>query len=206
MTRSLKRLTFAAPLIAAVVAVAIAAGATAARPIPGKAITARGLGSLRLGMTERSAHRLLRKFGMRTRVKLREVNVRPGVRYLEYEYRTGGFSTAYIVGFQGQQGRERVVMASTYLRQHRTKQGIRVAVVATRLYRAYGPRLRCRQLFQGGGAGHFIGNACALGPASGRQIIFIVPANPVVSGQLPPPPDRVSRIMVRERGLVVSIA
>jgi hypothetical protein len=134
------------------------------------------------------------------RILLRDVPIRPGTRYTEYEYRSPPFYVEYVVGYQA----GRLVMVTTHLRRHRTRDGIGVGTTLPKLQRTYRRALECRELFQGG-TGPFYGRACVLGSQARSHVVFIVPSNPIVSGRPPPPVERVSRVMVRSPGLVVSI-
>ena len=115
-------------LLVAVAMTAVAAGASAA-PEANQAITlGRGIGKIRVGMTE---------------TRLREVVGRPrviydrrtsfGSRSMTYEYGQAD----YAVRLHGRPGRLRVVGVSTTLRRERTREGIGVGSLERTVLRTY---------------------------------------------------------------------
>lgn len=160
------RLAAAALTLVALGAPARAAGASA--PL----ITPNGIGALRLGQGERTAGAVLRRAGLRP-YPSRRVTIRPGVEYVEREYRRTPADVHYVVGFQGARGARRVVFVGTFLERLRTPEGARVGISERRLRGIYGDRLQCRPFAASGTA--FIGRTCRLGDARRRHLVFLFP-------------------------------
>ena len=174
------------------------AASGARRPFPGKVITPGGIGQLRLGMSAKTAQRLLRRVA--TPYPVREVSLRPGVKYVEFEYRRDPYAADYIAGFLGRPGQRRLVMIGTFRKRERTREGIRVGATGRTVRRAYGGRLNCELL---GRQGH----ACTLGTSARRNITLVLGGTVIVMGNedVSDTVPNVTRILVRERGLRVSI-
>ena len=172
----------------------IATAASGARqPFPGRLIALDGIGQLRLGMSASAAQRVLQRVA--TPYPKRDIAVRPGVDYVELEYRRDVFAVDYVAGFLGPPGKRRLVMIGTLTARERTREGIRVGATYAQLVRTYRARLSCRVISRA--------QACTLGSSSTRHLVFVVNST-VELPHNPSTPRRVRKILVRERGLRVT--
>jgi hypothetical protein len=174
-----------------------AAGSPSAQTIPGRIVPGVGVGKLRLGMSEQAAKRVLAPLGSRKFV--RRVNAGRPDEYIEYEYphpnlRWDSFA-AYTVGLRGRKGKRRVAVIEVHDARNRTREGIGVGSVESKLVRAY-PNLRCVDF----GAMEQTRTECRVGERTRRHTVFVVRYADVISGQ-PTRPRRITRVMLREPGV-----
>ena len=159
----------------------------AGRIVPGKSI-----GPLKLGMSEPSARRLVRRVGRGSRLML---HLRKGTatEYVEYAYPYD--YTAYTVGFLGRRGKRHLAYIATHVDENKTREKIGVSTLQTRLLRTY-RRLACVR-FSGPGVPPGMRTEYALGSRTRRHTLFVISAGYVAYGRVYPP--IVGRVVVRER-------
>jgi len=139
-------------------------------------------------MSEGAARHVLRRLG-RSRL---ELHLRKGTasEYVEYGYPRE--YAVYTVGYLGRSGTRRVAYISVHLDRNRTREGLHVGALETKLRRTY-RALRC--------TGHFDGSSsnwieCVLGDRRRRHTVFRVNPGSLYNGRQEP--ARVTRIAVRE--------
>ncbi len=154
--------------------------------VPGKSI-----GPLRLGMSEAAARRVLRRLdsGSRLLLRLRRGKATEYVEYTyPYEY------SAYTVGYLGRPGKRRVAYIATHVDENKTREGIGVSNLETKLRRTY-RQLTCTAFFgpgtPPGGRKEYV-----LGARSRRHTLFVISAGFTNGPQTQP--SIVGRVVVRE--------
>lgn len=188
------RLRLSLVLLSAALLVVSAAGA---RPLPGRVVPGEGIGKVRLGMPADAGRKLLKQTGLEFRV--RTIGVRPGVRYVEYDYRSDELSApGYILGVQGASGRAKVVRVAALISANATPQGIRVGATEAELLARYGQQLQCKRVWDRPGGSW----ACTLGKTSRRHTVFTLVSTDVESvNQV----RKITRITVQEPSVRVAL-
>jgi len=167
---------------------ASAGATTAADPVlRGPIVPGTSIGPLKLGMSEAAARRLLRRFrGSRLELRLRKGKASE---YVEYSYPRE--YAIYTVGYLGRPGARRVAYISVHLDDNKTREGVHVGVLETKLRRSY-RGLRC-ELHADGTPSNWV--ECILGDRRRRHTVFRI--KPEYLGYVRDP-ARVTRIAVRE--------
>lgn len=190
----LRRLViFTLPLALSLAALPAADATRADDVVPGRIEPAKGIGALRLGMSEQAARRVMRRLGGSRRF----LHLRRGTatEYLELNYPRE--FTAYSVGYLGRQGQRRVAYIAAHYAGNRTEEGIRVSTARSTLQRTY-RGLLCRKTRRPNiDWGYRL--ECRLGATRARHTVFILDTLDPLNDWAPSR-QRVTKIVIREPG------
>ena len=179
-------------LVAAAVALAAAAPATASVSRDALIRPGAGIAKVNLGMTAAQ----VRSAMGRPRATLPQ-QASFGRVAVEWQYGYG----AYTVRLEGRRGALRVVAVATTARKERTREGLGVGTLESRLERAYGARIRCERL-RTGAAGEGRSSVivvlgqdrdCVVSHPNGTRTIFVTWVGPERPSQASPTPDQWER-------------
>lgn len=179
-----------AVVLAVFAPLAFAVASSASGSGVGGLITQRGIGKLHLGMSRPAAEKLLKRVGRRD--LKRRITIRPGLDYVEYEYRPP--YVAYDVGFLVPRGRRgSVALVRSYRPTDGTREGLHVGSTERAILQTYRARARCGLWPDARGVTYY----CRV-PGRRREVVFLMKGGFT-------PAKRVVSIVVKERSLRVSL-
>lgn len=180
-----------------------------ATPAPSKqpggyAVTAKGIGPLKLGMRLSNAKRALKRMRAGTLRAVHDTRLGGGAVYREFGYYRGLGRDSYTVGYLGSPGHFRLARIITYVGADKTSRGVHVGTPSRTLHKAYGGQMRCGQTIYTGRAAAY--TPCRLGSPQQRHIVLLLSGGGQVSGNVTVVyPERVGRIYVQEPRLKVPL-